>query len=214
MDKLQATFDKVVVVNLARRPQRLQRFWAALGPDWPFRHPERFEAVDGQAVPVPGEWKQGAGAWGCMLSHRQVVRSAIADGLDSILILEDDASPIPSFATRVPDFLARVPADWDCLMLGGQHLRQPIAIGPGIVQCVGTQRTHAFALRRTMMPGLLKFWETVTNDHCDIVLSACMRFFKAYAPVPFLIGQDAGFSDITLQEEPTRFIPTRSRGGA
>lgn len=186
----------------------MARLWQLLGDDWPFRPPERFEAIDGSAVPVPDNWKLGAGAWGCMLSHRQVVRDAIADGLESILILEDDAVPVPCFATRVADFLSRVPADWDCLRLGGQHLRNPTPISPGIVQCVATNRAHAYALRRRMMPGLLRCWEMLAEDHCDIVLSACMRFFKAYAPDPFLIGQNDSYSDIGLKHKPTRFFVT------
>jgi glycosyl transferase family 25 len=206
MDDLAATFDRVVVVNLARRPERMARFRETLGADWPFASPQRFEAIDGSAVAVPAEWQRGAGAWGCMLSHRQIVRSAIADDLDSILILEDDAVPVQRFGELVADFLSRVPADWDCLMLGGQHLMRPASCAPGIVQCVSTSRTHAFAIRRRMMPGLLKFWETVTDDHCDIVLAACMAHFKAYAPDPFLIGQNAGFSDITMRSEQLRFL--------
>jgi len=206
MQCLSATFDRVVVVNLARRTERMARFWQTLGDGWPFVRPERFDAVDGSAVPVPAEWQHGAGAWGCMLSHRQIIRSAIADGLDSILVLEDDAVPVPRFGDLVADFLQQVPADWDCLMLGGQHLRPPAPISPGTVRCLSTHRTHAFAIRRSMMPGLLKFWELVTSDHCDIVLAACMRHFKAYAPDPFLIGQNEGYSDITLRCEPLRFI--------
>jgi GR25 family glycosyltransferase involved in LPS biosynthesis len=210
MENLEKFFDRVVVLNLARRPERIERFWQTLG-DWPFRKPERFEAIDGSAVTVPPEWKMGAGAWGCMLSHRQILRSAIADGLESILVLEDDALPSPNFNSLIASFLSNVPADWDCLMLGGQHLHTPKPIAPRVVQCISTHRTHAFAIRRKMMPGLSKFWETVTNDHCDIVLAACMSYFKAYAPDPFLIGQSPGFSDITMRPERLRFLSVADR---
>jgi len=179
-------------------------FWRSLPVDWPLRWPERFEAVDGQTVEVPAEWLHGPGAWGCMLSHRQVLREAIADGLDSILILEDDAVCCEDFSRRVADFLRRVPDDWDCLMLGGQHLLPPAPVETGIVRCGGTQRTHAFALRRRIMPGLLRFWEMVNTDHCDIVLAACCNHFAVYAPNPFLVGQRGGFSDITLRAEEAR----------
>jgi hypothetical protein len=206
MRDLLTFFDRVVVVNLARRPERLACFRQKLGNGWPFAHPQRFDAIDGSKIHLPADWRLGAGAWGCMLSHRQIVRSAIAADLDSILILEDDAVPAPNFGELAADFLSNIPADWDCLMFGGQHLLAPKPIAPGTVQCVSTQRTHAFAIRRRMMPGLLKFWEMVTNDHCDVVLAACMSHFKAYAPDPFLIGQAAGYSDVTLSEEEVRFF--------
>lgn len=43
---LQQTFDRVVVINLARRADRLARFNRLLC-DWPFKTPQRFEAIDG-----------------------------------------------------------------------------------------------------------------------------------------------------------------------
>ncbi len=207
MPSIEATFDRVVVVNLARRPERLAAFRQTLGDAWPFRRPERFEAVDGHVNAPPPGWTKGAGAWGCMASHRRVLQSAIDDGLDSILILEDDALPAPGFAARAADFLARVPADWDCLMLGGEHLTAPLPVAAGVVRCVMTNRTHAFALRRRFMPGLLRLWESITDDHCDVALAACMPVIGAYAPDPFLVGQAQGYSDITLAGEPARFFP-------
>lgn len=205
---LRKTFERVVVINLARRRERLTRFVRSLG-DWPFEMPWRFEAVDGLQVGVPDCWNKGPGAWGCMLSHRALLGSAIASGVSSLLVLEDDAHPAPDFAALAADFLAKVPQDWDCLMFGGEHLREPVPIGPGVVRCMAANRTHAFALRGRMMPILLKYWHHYNTEHCDIVLASLMRHFNVYAPDPFLIGQDEGFSDITETNEGLRFLTAR-----
>ncbi|HEY1687025.1 MAG TPA: hypothetical protein VGG19_19855 [Tepidisphaeraceae bacterium] len=205
MPDVSQTFDRVVVVNLDRRPERMERFWQLLG-DWPFRRPERFAAIDGAVAGVPAGWERGAGAWGCMLSHRQVIRTAIDDGLSSVLLLEDDAFPVDNFARQSAEFLQNLPDDWDCIMWGGEHILPPHSVAPGIVQCVSTNRTHAFAIRGRMMKTLLEFWEATRNDHCDLILASLMRHFKAYAPEPFLIGQDAGYSDITGFKECLRFL--------
>lgn len=202
---LRKTFDRVVVINLARRFERWAQFTGRL-QNWPFQAPQRFEAIDGFQTDVPSEWDKGPGAWGCMLSHRAVLGSAIADGATSLLVLEDDAYPVPDFAARSADFLARVPPDWDCLMFGGEHLRGPIPVASGIVRCMATNRTHAFAIRGRMMPALLKCWQHYKTDHCDIILASLMRLFNVYAPDPFLIGQGAGFSDITETDEALRFL--------
>jgi hypothetical protein len=203
-------FEQTVVINLARRPERMERFWKNLG-DWPFGQPRRFEAIDGLATPPPAGWDKGAGAWGCLLSHRAVLEEAIKDGCKSLFVLEDDAVPAPGFADLAGQFLDRVPADWDCLMFGAEHLRPPLPIDRGVVRCVASNRSHAYAVRGRFMNVLASFWSNTTNDHCDLVLSSLMRHFKAYAPDPLLIGQDAGPSDVTGRGERLRFLATEQK---
>lgn len=199
------TFDRVVVVNLARRPQRLERFWTLL-TDWPFKKPQRFEAVDGEAVGTPPGWDKGPGAWGCLLSHREILDRAIGDGLRSVFVLEDDAYPAENFAALAADFLRNVPEDWDGLMFGAEHLHEPQASRPGVLRCVASNRSHAYAVRGRFMKTLSEFWRNTVNDHCDIVLSSLMRHFNVYAPDPLLIGQDCGHSDVTGRREYLRFL--------
>jgi len=199
------TFDRVVVVNLARRRDRLERFWQTLGA-WPFKTPRRFEAIDGQAVGTPAGWDKGPGAWGCLLSHRAVLDSAINDGVRALLVLEDDAYPVENLSSLAREFIAKVPDDWDGLMFGAEHLQPPETICPGVVRCVGSNRSHAYAVRGRLMGVLSQFWRNTTNDHCDLVISSLMRHFKMYAPDPLLIGQDAGHSDVTGRKEWLRFL--------
>jgi hypothetical protein len=77
---------------------------------------------------------------------------------------------------------------------------------PGIVQCMGAIRCHAYAVRGPMMAILLSFWNAAKSDHCDLILASLMRHFKTYAPEPLLIAQDAGYSDISCSGERLRFI--------
>jgi hypothetical protein len=198
-------FDRVVVVNLARRPERLAQFISRL-QNWPFRYPVRQEAVDGRTVAVPDTWRDGPGAWGCQLSHRTVLDLAHQDRLNSVLILEDDAYPVVDIAQRAQRFVQSVPDDWDCLMLGAQHLSPPIPVCDGVVRCVASNRTHAFAVRGKFLRTLRNVWSLNKTDHCDLVLSSLMRVFKAYSPDPLLIGQDGGESDVTNRYERLRFL--------
>ena len=200
-------FERVVVINLSRRPDRLARFSTRLQGEWPFAAPSRFEAIDGSTLCLPTNCKKGAGAWGCAQSHRAVLDAAIADDVSSLLVLEDDAYAVDDLPRLAESFLERVPDDWDCLMLGAEHLLPPIAVGPGVVRCVASIRCHAYVLRGPIMPMLSAFWLRNQTDHCDLVLSSLMLHYKAYAPNPLLIGQDAGWSDITPRHEPLRFLP-------
>lgn len=207
---LHALFDQVWVVNLKRRPDRLARFCAELDKaNWPFRRPKVFEAIEGDKVGVPKFWQTGGGSYGCLRSHLDILERAIMDDVPSLLVLEDDATFMPTFAEDVAKFLAQLPDDWQCLMLGGQHVNsEPIPVAPGVVRAGGgggIQRTHCYALRGTeVMKALYRTWANAAV-HCDWVMGPCMAKFNTYAPEPFLVGQADGKSDISGALNPAKF---------
>ena len=209
---LKNAFERVVVINLSRRPDRFVRFSNQLEGNWPFAAPQRFEAIDGSRLSMPPTWEKGPGAWGCAQSHRAVLDTAVADGVSSLLVLEDDAYLVRDLPRKAGLFLSRVPEDWDCLMLGAEHLLPPARVTPGVVRCVASIRCHAYAVRGPLMPMLCAFWQCNKTDHCDLVLSSLMGHYKTYAPDPPLIGQDAGQSDISRRNEPLRFLSPRAWG--
>lgn len=195
------TFDRVVVINLARRPDRLAAFRARL-PRLPFVQPMIFEAVDGLADPPPDWWRTTPGAWGCYLSHLMAIRQAIADGRERLLVFEDDATFAPDFCERFRSL--DVPADCQQLYLGGEHLRRPTPVGPGIVRAGNISRTHAYAvigrpalelLAAHLRPG--PHW--TTRHHVDHLYGQLHKSggIVAYAVDPWLCGQAAGPSDVS-----------------
>jgi hypothetical protein len=213
---LKRYFDRVVLINLKRRPDRLARTKLALEKcHWPFRQPEIFAAVDGKTFPPRPDWKASPGAWGCLQSHHQIVSKAIRDGVKRLLILEDDIFFTNNFSRKVQHFLKTVPDDWDQLMLGGEHnfdLGQPVMVVPGVVRCVGCERTHCYAIRGPFMRKLAKRWmgggKYDGTNHCDWIMSRdpeMQSSHKVYAPQYFLVGQDREEnSDIMGTGQPRR----------
>lgn len=210
-------FERVVLINLKRRPERLARVKKALQHcQWPFKQPEVFEAVDGLSTPCPPHFVDGVGAWGCLQSHYQILSKARADKVRNILVLEDDICFVDNFRSAVGDFLSAVPKNWDQLMLGGQHKNfngEPTRVKPGILRCTDCERTHCYAIRGEFMQKLCDRWQGGGkfngSRHCDWIMGRDpeMQFaHKVYSPEFFLVGQDRDDkSDITGTGLPRKF---------
>lgn len=199
-------FDRVVVISLQRRRDRMRRFVARVAAcEWKFQEPQHFRAVDGNAVPSPRGWRSGGGAFGCQQSHLRVLHDAIMDGVDRLLVFEDDAEFRDDFPADAEKFVESVPSDWECLMLGGQHMAPPIAVSEGVVRCKNTQRTHCYAVTQEGMKTLAKLWAESVN-HIDWDMGPCLgQRGRTYAPSPFLVGQASSRSDINGRRNPTQF---------
>ena len=200
-------FDRVYVINLKRRPDRLRSFLQRLDAcDWPFPRPEVFEAIEGDKVGVPRTFTQGGGAYGCRSSHLTILQRCLMDDVGSVLVLEDDADVRPGFGDQARQFLAKVPEDWEGILLGGQHHSppQPIADHRGVVRVQYAQRTHAYAARGNYLRGLQERWGDCTV-HIDWAMRDWQHHFRVYAPCRWLIGQAGGRSDIRGAEKPAEW---------
>ena len=210
------TFDAAYCVNLERRPDRWARFKAGVPHDWPFCEIERVPAIDGKLVTPPQHWNQGGGAWGCFRSHQFLIEQALNAGLNSILLMEDDATFCEDFTERVTKFLKAVPDDWGMLYLGGQHLfvkqnpPKPVDGRPGVFVPYNVNRTHAFALRG---PTMLKVYHHLQRldwhkgHHIDHHFGRLhqRREDPIYCPGEWLVGQAEGKSNISGRKTPERF---------
>lgn len=195
-------FDAVYVLNLARRADRLRRFRQRVyQAAWGFRQPERFEAIDGQAVTPPASWPESRGAWGISLSHVGVLRHALAQGAERVLVLEDDAIFVPSFMGKAERWLRQVPTHWDALMLGGKHCSPPVGINASTVRVYTAVCMHGYAIRGRLLSDLAQYIEqtqaTPQAAQCDWKFAELMPRYNVYAPTPFLIGQGRDQSDNT-----------------
>ena len=196
-------FDKVYIISLERCTERRQRLLRQLN-EIGFYKAEIFDAVDGAAVGSPGYWSSGDGGWGCLLSHAEVARRAIKDGLSNYLVFEDDAILDPKFDQLFDEFVRNVPYSWDQFYLGGEHLRVPDDMGNGIFKGYDINRGHAYALSRK---NFSRFHSLVMDhsyhgrnkykqwDH-HLGVAHSEGLWNAYAPYRWMVGQGSGYSDI------------------
>lgn len=216
-DEAREYFGRCVVITLRDRPERLERFMTGLPADWPFGEIAIFRAMHGDQMGVPEGWGQGGGAYGCLLSHRRILEDAVRDGVKRLLVMEEDALFCEGFAGKALDFLAKVPADWDQVMFGGQRMAdgQWRTQSEGVDQVVQCERTHCYALQGEAITGLLRWWNRVgMNAHCDWAMGDWQeRGAKVFVPAErFLVGQAADMSAIRGSNEGERWW--HGKGGA
>lgn len=211
--QLREFFQRCYCINLDRREDRWAEFLGRV-KDWPLAPIERFRAIDGNLVPWPHWWTQGAGAWGVYLSTLSILQQCLMDDVKSVLVLEDDCLPLDNFREGLPRFLESVPLDWQQIYLGGQHLFEmqhpPCKVNEFVDRPYNINRLHAYGLSQIGMRIAFSHlcgrnWGPKHHvDHRFGILQM-EQGIVAYTPHDWLIGQAAGRSDICGRELPVRF---------
>jgi GR25 family glycosyltransferase involved in LPS biosynthesis len=185
---LNSFFDRVVLINLARRGDRLERFTeqaTALGLKF-----ERFEAIDAQK-------SQLTPPQACAASHREVVTQAKADGVGRLLIFEDDASFSSTFVQECHEVLDKTPEDWQMLYLGSwPHSIMPV--NDRVALTHGTICTHALGYKAEVFDLVIE--ASLGTMPIDEELSRRHSSIKTYMAHPSIVEQRPDFSDIRGHE--------------
>lgn len=218
-------FGRVVIISLGNEQgkARAARAIADLREKGLSEKAEVMRAVDGK-VCLPSDWfKAGKGAWGCLMSHVRIVQDALMDGLDSVLIIEDDCVWQKSAAKLAAEFMGQVPDDWGQIYFGGQHRseRRPKFVPdcPAVIRAHRVHRTHCYALRRNAMVKFLQhvmyapdYIEAAAKEggrpmHIDHQLEVAHQRgdWPVYCPSFWLAGQGENVSHINGNRWPDKW---------
>lgn len=214
MASLPDYFPRIVLLSLSSQRDRADAALTRIEESGMARRGDVtvMRAWPGNVAPAPAWWRAGNGAWGCLISHVRAVQEALLDGVERVLLLEDDIV----FHPRAPQWLERlmreVPEDWDQLYLGGQHLKEasPMPGSPYIWRAKNVNRTHAYALHRRVYA---KYLQHVLHApdyirrgawHIDHQLGVAHERadWRTYAPAWWLCAQEAGGSTISGKMNP------------
>ena len=159
------------------------------------RSVHRFPALDGNSLETPAHWIHSAGAYGCLLSHVEVVEAARRSGADSVLIFEDDAVFDPQLQDKFASFIKEVPADWDMLYLGALHKDEPVMVAEHVGRITKANSTFAYALKNTVFDEFIDL-----NRKAERVLDmnsyVLQERFNCYCFMPNLAWVQAEYSDV------------------
>jgi hypothetical protein len=215
---LDQSFSRVVVISLPGAEARAERALRELRDKRLSEKAVVVRAINGKIVPPSDWWAAGGGAWGCMRSHHRVVEDALMDGLESLLVIEDDCIWQTDAATMAAEFLKAVPKDWGQIYFGGQHRSQyppiPTSAGAAVWKVRSVHRTHAYAIHKRAMAAFLKHilyapdyieakQQHGYSAHVDHQLETAHRRgdWVTYAPSWWLAGQGENKSSINGRQQ-------------
>jgi GR25 family glycosyltransferase involved in LPS biosynthesis len=188
--KVNDYFDKVIVINLDRRTDRMEKLAPQLEKlDIQYK---RFSAVDGKKLDID---PIVAG----LRSHLQVMKQIAGQ---RVLILEDDAQFVEDFNEKFEKVMQTLPEDWDIFYLGAL-----VPKDVGLIRMVNrhwgiqvlTTGSQAYCINPSRLEYFISKLEDY-NSYIDIGLRDFAKDLKAYITQPNLVVQFPSYSDLRLKE--------------
>ncbi len=196
-------FDKIFVINLARRTDRwahVQAQMKLLG----ITQYNRFEAYDGI---VNGNGVV-CGNSGCVASHRGLLELISYHQWPRVLILEDDFSiahtdpEMKAYVDVQGEFermIKEVPSDWDMIYLGGQYGSNPsYRVSPHVIRLGTMLTTSSYGITPAMARRLAPHVHGL--GPIDSIYCHHQPANNCYVFQPRLFVQYANVSDLTNRE--------------
>lgn len=179
-------FDKVVVINLDRRQDRMERLepqLKKLGIEY-----ERHSAVDGKAIGIA---PMIAGT----MSHVEVLKKYKDQ---KILILEDDAYFVENFNEKFETVMQSLPEDWDIFYLGAllpKNVGKTTSVNTDWHRQIMTNGAHAYCVNPKQTDYFLKKLDNY-EWYIDVGLRIFAEKYNAYVTQPNLVTQFPSYSDL------------------
>jgi hypothetical protein len=183
--KVNEYFDKVVVINLDRRKDRLEKVDAQLqelGITY-----ERFSAIDAKELGIDP-------IQACKQSHIRVLE----DSVGKTLILEDDAYFMEGFNERFTEFIELLPKDWHIFYLGAVLLNSE-RCNDIMVRAMDTSSLHAYCVNPEFKEIALEQGRDYP-EHIDVAYRLLHRQYRSYAAKPPMVKQYPSYSDLMLED--------------
>ena len=126
---------------------------------------------------------------GNKISHISLIKKCKDEGMESVLILEDDFKIIGSLKDLPP-----LPEKWDILYLGGEVIRKLEPIKNGWVRCIN-KRHHAYIVNLKnveLIKEMEKCLDKKSRKYCDWMTEKVQPRFRTYMLNPMKIIQYEG----------------------
>lgn len=193
-------FDKVFLINLDKRKDRLDRCNGIFEQNNVRDLVERFPGI----VPDPSDdipytkdtEKIKIPLYGCLLSHINIIKRAKAEGLKSVLVLEDDVDFINiDYIDRSVEQLKN--KEWSLFYLGANTHVPLNKEDENLLVLKKGFATHAVAYHESFYDYFIQNFEQRNIQIIDVWLSDYgQENFKSYCTFPITAVQVSNHSDI------------------
>jgi glycosyl transferase, family 25 len=199
MPDINEAFPHKFCINLDRRPERWEQMRSKFERSG-VRGVQRFAAVDGQHAIVPPNWSDSPGAYGCLRSHLEIISEARRLGWPNVLIFEDDAALDPELREKFISYYQQVPADWEMLHFGVNHMAAPVEISANVVRITSANSTFAYALNAAVFDAFIEL-NTRALTAVDLNNRQLQTGHACYAFMPHLAWVEDLSSDVQVRQK-------------
>jgi glycosyl transferase, family 25 len=158
-------FDRTCIINLPERADRLRVIRKELRRCGGDDHPEKVQ-VPFAPKPEDANGFTSRGVYGSYLSHFNILKDALRDGIQTVWILEDDATfshRMVRDQARIAEFLQRNP--WDMCFFGHSLHRELEGMPKGLIHhTAGFRWAHCYAIHSRVLPRLIAYLEENMNN--------------------------------------------------
>lgn len=211
-------FDKIYLINLKRRPDRLHNFLKYYkNSDFKNEPVIKFDAIDGSKLDVDsvslselakGELQQlettgfrtkhyqlTKGAIGCYLSHVKIWENILKHKYDNVLIFEDDAKIPEDLNKKIFDNMKHVPNDWDIVLFG--YICKQCRKYENYYEVERFMLTHCYMIKRS---AIVKIMNSNTlfpiTQQIDALMSELSSILNIYSVKDKIVKQFNSRTDI------------------
>src|ERR1043165_7669372 len=199
MPDINEAFPHKFCINLDRRPERWEQMRSKF-ERCGIEGVQRVAAVDGQTAIIPGNWSDSPGAYGCLRSHLEIIEEARRRGWPSVLIVEDDAALDPELREKFSSYFQQVPADWEMLHLGANHMAAPVEVSANVVRITSANSTFAYALNAAVFDAFIEL-NTRALTAVDLNNRKLQTEHACYCFMPHLAWVEDLSSDVQVRQK-------------
>jgi hypothetical protein len=193
-------FDKIFLINLDSRPDRLEKVMIQLRELGVEELIERFSAIS----PPNGD-----GRLGCLLSHIEIIKISKSLNLKNVLVLEDDVFFI-NVDTIIESVNQLKNRNWALFYIGYNSHVPLHKVDKNLLKIEKCYSAHAIAYNSIIFDHVINEFENSKIKIIDVWLSQNIQTsYDCVGCYPIAAIQSPGYSDIEKVETNYDFIMTR-----